>query len=1608
MKKIMRKLILCFATTSMIFSSLFSNVVLPVHAASETTFFEVNKADEVIAEAKKHIGKPYVWGAAGPDSFDCSGFVSYVLKKTGLSLGADRITTSTAIAFLNGKGVTSYKYSTNEDNPKNAKKGDLIFYYDSSGEDMHMGIYIENGQIIHCASAMPGGPQQQVMISGIDDLGTKNGTSIVSYRVYRVFPDSGGFSIKKVNEQGKPLAGVKFEVTKPDGSKSIVTTDSNGLWDSDVAKVKLEEGSYKIKEVSTVEGYILDTTVKTVKVVAGKKASENIVSFTNKVPTGEITLTKYNEDKSLTLAGTHFHVTSNVGFEKDVVTDENGRIHLTGLKLGTYTFTETQASHGYLINKTPLVIELAYKDQHTSVIYGNAEITNIEPTGKIILTKYNEDKSSTIANTQYRITGPNGYDKTYTTNSDGKLIIEGLKLGDYTLVETQASNGYLINPTPIHVSLIYKGQETAVIVETAEQTNSEPTATIHLKKDDKETGSIAQGDATLAGAEYQLTAAEDIYNKARTHKFYSKGDVVATRITDNKGNMDSVTDLPLGHYQFKEISSSNGYLIEPTVYDVHCDYEGQNTEVIIRNVKSLETVKKQAFQIIKVSTDESEETQLLPSAEFTVKLTSEIKKVGWDKAKVYDVLITDKKGYAKSIELPYGTYTVKETKVPDNVMPVPDFTVIIDEDNREPQTWRVFNDAPFKALIKAVKMDKETGKTILLSDTQFKIKNVKTGEYVGQWIWFPIPHYVDTFTTDESGTVTTPNTLDVGTYELVEIKAPFGYVLDENPIRFNVSTNTPYEIADDNKTPIITVSKEDKSVKGQISVMKICEQLVDVDVDDNGNIRFNYDKMPVTGAKFVIKAAENIYSADNQGDLIYKQDEVVEELITFNGNAKTSQLPLGKYKVYEVIAGDGFILNKEVKEVELTYKNQETPIVTEQVDFENTRQKIDLKVVKLDSETEAPLKGAEFGLYAKEDIYGYKEAIPMSTKDEPLVKTGTLIEKAISDENGNVVFKTDLPLSLFEIRELKAPIGYTSNHKIYEVDASYQDQDIETIKVAYQILNDMTKVEISKQDITTGKELVGAHMVVKEKDGTIFESWISDNEPHIIKGLEPNKTYELIETSSPYGFAIAQSIEFTVQDTNEIQKVEMKDELVKGNLKWQKTGEVFTHTITGQNEFGTTHTPVWEKQNLLNAEITIYAAEDITLGNGVTYWHKDEVIETLSSDWKPVTSKDLLVGKYYYIESSDLHGYVTDTQKHYFEIKDSQSTEIQVIESILENKRPAVDVKFTKYLETLKDHEELNAYKDVVFGIYAREDIYDYMGNVAIPYNTLIDTSGIDELGQFNHFPDLPNGMYYVKELQTNKMYKLDPTEYDFEIAWHGGDVSSYTINIGNDERIVNELQRGKAIIHKTDLDTKEALKNVEFVMSTDRDFSHIVDTVKTNEKGIAEFTELELGHYFIKENSFDGYVTNNHIYEVDITKDGDELTINIENKPLEMEFSKVSITDNKELEGAKLQVIDKETGKIIDEWISTKETHKIKYLVEGKKYIMKEISAPKGYEIAESISFIAKDGEKIVMKDKLIPETPKTGDETSLTMWLALVLISGIGLTTFSHKKKKERLENE
>ena len=616
-------------------------------------------------------------------------------------------------------------------------------------------------------------------------------------------------------------------------------------------------------------------------------------------------------------------------------------------------------------------------------------------------------------------------------------------------------------------------------------TNTPVRCAVDVDKKDKKTGT-AQGDGKLAGAVYGLYAAEDIQypdgsgivtykaadpiksTKGTEFKFMDvaakKDTLIATVKTDDKSEFN-FSNLYLGNYYIKEITPSEGYLLDPTVYPVEFKSE-KDTKKDIKVVRHVtETVKSQAFEILKVSTDGSnKEIDKVQGAEFTVKLKSDVSKNGWDKAKTYSVLTTDKNGYAKSVELPYGTYVVKETKTPKDLYKTADFEVKITEDSRTPQAWRTLNDAPFKAYIKIIKKDKESGEIVCVSGATFKIRKAGTEEYVEQKVG---DKQISEFTTDETGTVTTPLMIKYGNYEVVEIKAPEGYLLTEDVISFVVTKDGAIELAEDiDGDPIISIEMEDKPVKGSISILKTGEVLTgiktgsaassdadnnDDEIDDanddssdsnsgydsildkiksfvagdngnNDNIEFTYENKPLEGAIYKLIADEDIYTPDNQkdedgnrkfaviNDIPAKKDTVIALLTTdADGKADISGLPLGKYRLEEEKAPEGFVLDKEAKHIELKYADDHTEVVYTTTELLDKRVKTELKLLKKNSKTEEPVKGALYGLFATADI--------TSSDGKILVAADTLIQSGFTDDNGSIAFSVDLPLGRYYVKE---------------------------------------------------------------------------------------------------------------------------------------------------------------------------------------------------------------------------------------------------------------------------------------------------------------------------------------------------------------------------------------------------------------------------------------------------------------------------------------------------------------------------------------------------------------------------------------------------------------
>lgn len=1385
----------------------------------------------------------------------------------------------------------------------------------------------------------------------------------------KVLTDSNGV-LSQYNTIDKTVDGIRFQHTKGENTMTISVDAS------------CTKEAYRISD-STMQSWGLikdgtqnyDTTFF-IDFPTGVQDQIYSLHYNDPVPLslslniniyGKLELAK-KDDKGNYVPETSFKLSYNADMSNPIgtyKTGSNGKVTVEQLKPGTVYVQEVSVPKHLILDTTirSTTIKSAETTSYTA--------TNEWKQGYIKVVKKDAETNKIVkqAGTVFDIYNSNNKKVTsITTDASGVATSGLLDYGTYYVKESKAPNKYTIKvEVSENIGVIEDGKTYQITV-----VNTRVKGSVSISKEDSVTGKQPQGEATLEGAVYGVYARTPILDPADNTMIYNT-DVKVGEMTTNAEANATMNNLYLGQYYLKEIKASEGYTLDTTKYNFDLTYENQNVSIVTKNITVKERVISQPFEIIKISSDEAGEADLLPSAEFTIKAKKDIEKYGsWEKAPVAKnangetaaIMVTDSKGYAKSDSLPYGTYIIRETKVPEDKYKVDDFEVIITKDSTEPQVWRVFNDTSFTSVLAIVKKDAETGKVVKIEGAKFKIKNLDTNEYYGYWEWSPLPHYVDSWTTDNTGTVMTGDILEVGNYQLEEQKSPKGYLISSTPIKFRISSSAAYETLPDNKTPVITVTKTNISVKGKVNVEKRGEVLVDY---KDG--KFIYEEKGLANAKYEVFARENIYDPSNDGTILYKKGTVVDTITTNDeGKATSKALPLGEYSVREILAPEGFVLSNQVENVSLVYKDQNTAIVFDNASFVNERQKVDVTVIKKDADTDATLLGAEFGLYAKNDIKNYKGDV--------VVKAGELIETATSNIEGKVDFTSDLPLTYFEIKEIKAPTGYSSNKEVINVDATYKGQDIQVVELDYEFKNKIIQVEISKQDITDSSEIEGAHLTIFEKDneGAIFDTWISGQDgknedgtikPHLIKGLEVGKTYVLKETSAPFGFAISDNVEFTIKDTGEIQSVVMKDELVLGKLKFNKYGEIFNQTITGQTEFGKTESPVWNKSNLLDAQITIYANEDIIIGN-TTYYKKGEKVQTLESDWEPVLSKDLPCGNYYYIETKVPHGYIGDTNKHYFTIEDTQTKEIQIIESTLINTRAKVNIDMTKILEEQKVFINNEAYKDIVFGIYAREDIYDYMGNVAIENGTMITTSGITDKGTLEHVPDLPIGVYYLKELATNSQYILNDIEYDFEIGYKGPSITEYTVQIGVEGKIDNELARGTIQVKKVDtLDETKKLENIEFNISAKEDMSNIITTEKTNAEGIATFTELELGTYYIQEaKQVEGYTLNDTIYKVEVTENGDILIVTCDNKPTEMIFSKVDETGTKELPGATIQIIDNETKEIIDEWVSTDENHIINYLVEGKEYIMKEITAPYGYEIAEEIIFTAGDGEKVTMKN--------------------------------------------
>ena len=530
------------------------------------------------------------------------------------------------------------------------------------------------------------------------------------------------------------------------------------------------------------------------------------------------------------------------------------------------------------------------------------------------------------------------------------------------------------------------------------------------------------------------------------------------------------------------------------------------------------------------------------------------------------------------------------------------------------------------------------------------------------------------------------------------MSAPFGYVVNDKYVNIFVDTDTAFETDGDTNDAIITVEYSDAPAVGELTVEKKGEVL---DGFKGGLLASSYEKEFVYkegslgGAKFKVYAAEDIYTADNQKDAdgnrikYYSKGDLVSTLTTGkDGKATAKNLPLGQYRVVEVEAPYGYVLNPNEQKVTFTYVDDKTPVIKESLTFSDDRQKLDMSVTKLDAEDNTPIAGAVFGLYADEDI--------KNVAGKVIIEKGTLLEKATSDENGKIAFVKDYPFAKYVARELVKPAGYVTNEEAVNFDTKYQGQDVKAAVYNSEYKNTPTTFEFTKTDITSGAELTGATLTVLDKDGNVVDTWTSDaKEAHVIKRLVVGETYTLREEFAPYGYLKATDIQFTVEDTGKVQHVEMKDEVPTGSI-------------------------VINKDSLAGVTFDVYAKEDIVSADGLdTVYHKagDKVATIVTNDKGIARIDDLPLGKYYLVETKTIDGFVLDDTPIEADLSYiDQNTKVVFAGMDVTNERQKVQITVTK-----TDSETKEALEGAVFGLFAKEDIVNKDGKVIVKADTQIE-----------------------------------------------------------------------------------------------------------------------------------------------------------------------------------------------------------------------------------------------------------------------------------------------
>ena len=1256
----------------------------------------------------------------------------------------------------------------------------------------------------------------------------------------------GDLKIVKTSEDGI-VSGIPF-VVSGNGITKNVTTDANG-------EIKIEgllPGTYTVTEQH--KDYYEPQASQTVTVEYDKTAT---VSFDNVLKRGDLTVTKTAED-GLT-EGIKFRLTgtSDSGVKIDVTAtvDSSGKAYFKDILIGS----------GYLLEEVDTALKYIVPDSQDVEIewakVATAEVYNELKRGDLKVIKTSEDNF--VEGMRFHLYGTSlsgeKVDVYAYTDKNGVAVFEDILIGEnYTVEEVNTAIRYVIPES--QGAVIEWNEVTEVkfhnVLKKWRADVFKLDADLAGFDDDDDSGLVpvelmpmafsldsdamvddlggiygqSQGDATLEGAVYGV---------------FKDGALIDTYTTDKNGNFltDYYPCYENVEWTIREISPSEGYLLDETVYYIDT-YAGQYTvELNTVYPDVYEDIIKGKITIIKHTDDGSTKIE---TPEVGAMFEIYLKSAGsYEAAETTerDILTCDEFGYAETIDLPYGVYVVRQIKGWDGREMLDPFEVFVSEDS---EIYRyLINNANFESYLHVVKTDSTTGKTIPYAGAGFQIY-APDGSLVTMSYTYPTLTVIDTFYTDENGTLLTPEKLPYGKgYSLVEVQAPHGYVLDATPIYFDV---TEENSADESGITIVKVVKENEPQKGTITITKTGEVFSTV-TESDGAYQPVYEIKGLAGAVYEITAAEDVVTLD--GTLRYKKGDVVATITTgADGTATTEPLFLGKFEIREITAPHGMILNGDTVTVELTYAGQEIKITTTSAAFVNERQKVEIDLSKVLEQDEKygigrnnEITSVKFGLFATEDI---------AAADGTVIPKDGLIEAVTCDENGKAVFVTDLPVGAkVYVKEIATDSHYILSDSTYPVTFEYAGQDTAVVKISVNdgevITNEIIRgTIIGKKLDEDGFTICGALFGLFRENETEF------TEETALATCQSNEIGIFTFENVPFGRWIVREIKaapafvlnensyaVTVSTDEEVIEITIENEFITGSVKTTKvdkeypdnklSGAVFEVyvDVDGNGEF--------------DPEIDLFVGEMTETEGGIYEMH------------------DLRYNGYFLYEKTAPEGFLKNDGYHFFEIRNDGETVIVENEAGVgfTNQPILGNVTTTKVDKEYHD----NKLSGAVFEIY--KDV-DGNGEFDAEIDTLVGEMTETEAGVYL-YEKLRYGGYFLYEKTAPEGFVKDDTYHYFEIRNDGE-----TVTVENEAGVgfTNKPIVGELELTKTDISDGKVLANVGFRIRNEA--GEIVAEGYTDEDGIAKFT-LRYGKYTYEEfAALDGYIPDTKAYPFEIKEDGE------------------------------------------------------------------------------------------------------------------------------------------